>query len=384
MLNHYSNKTKPAVIKTALLSKGINFDLDFFKNIDQEFYENQYVYGKTSKKVKKEHKLPQAIKLGEGVICALIRRKESPFVLKTNDSNLALYYKNKFLLNIILPEKPAYFNQKLSDGTKTEDFIAVAGEHIPGFFFYPKCYYFSKGAQCKFCSLMSTRKSVGKHMTSEFSLEKITEATKIFQSVKWKDIPLIFVTTGTFPNNDEGAKYVCEMISAIYSALDPKIPIHLLTVPPDDFNLIEDYKKSGVSTIAFNLEIYNKKLFKEICPGKEKFYSYDKYLQSFDAAREVFGDYRVYCGFVWGLEAPRSTIAGYEYFLKRGISISSNIFHADEGSIFSERKHPTEKLIKKLCKAQMKLYFDYPEARTIFPVSMRSTLDFEIFRGDFK
>ena len=170
----------------------------------------------------------------------------------------------------------------------------------------------------------------------------------------------------------------------MYEALDPKIPIHVLAHPPNDFGLVDEYKEAGVTTIAFDLEIFDRGLFEKICPGKEKYYGYDRWLQSLDYARDTFGDYKAFCGLIWGLEPPESTIKGNKYFLDRGIGIASNIFHADPKCILRNHEQPSEEDILKISRAQSDLYLRYPSAKTIFPVSMRSTLDWEIYRGDFR
>jgi hypothetical protein len=101
-------------------------------------------------------------------------------------------------------------------------------------------------------------------------------------------------------------------------------------------------------------------------------------------AKAVFGEYQVYCGLVWGLEAPESSIAGHEHFLNRGIGIASNIFHADPRSILGKYPQPTEDQILQIARAESDIYAANPHVGTIFSVSMRSTLDWEVHRGDLR
>jgi hypothetical protein len=114
------------------------------------------------------------------------------------------------------------------------------------------------------------------------------------------------------------------------------------------------------------------------------YYGYDKMLEALEFAAKVFGPYNAFCGFVWGLEPSETVLEGYRWCMDRGISVSSNVFHADQGSVFAKRPHPDESYVLTLCQAQSDLYEEYSDARPIFPVSMRSTLDWEIHRGDFK
>lgn len=377
-------KLSPAKLKVHLLSEGMFFEWSLFSEIKRNFYKNQFGYNQTSKGIKKSYCLPQLLCLENKVITALLRREGSPWNLRRGEDNVLLYYHDDFVTALSLPEVPPYFGKRLSDGTLSENVIAVAGEQTPGFLFYPLCAYFDRGAPCKFCSVKSTRATLGKELVSNFTDQQIIEATKLFQGTPWRDIPIVAITTGTFPECDAGAEYVSQKIKLIYDALNPKIPIHVLTMPPENLDLIEKYKEAGATTLAFNLEVFDRDIFTNICPGKEKYYGYNKFLKAFDKAKEVFGSYKVFCGFIWGLEPVNSTIAGYQYFLDRGISISSNVFHSDARSAFSNKAHPSVETILDLCESQSRLYQKYPEARTIYPGSMRSTLDFEVYRGDFK
>jgi len=377
------DESNPSEIKVSLLSKGISFDMDLFKYYEGKFYDNQFVYGRTSKGVMPQHRFPQLILLGDGVVSAILRREKSPWNLRIENRTVKLYHNDRYIQDVGLPERPPYFDKKLSDGTPSESIIAVAGEDIPGFFLYPECFYFGEGLPCGFCSMKNTRRTAGRHMISEFSEDSIAEATRLFQQTKWRDIPIISVTTGTPRTDDETRKYVLRIIKAMYDALDPKIPIHVLTHPPDDFDVIGEYKDAGVTSIAFNLEVFDRDMFEKICPGKQRYYGYDKWLEALDEAKNVFGRYKAFCGLVWGLEPPQSSMEGNRYFIERGIGIASNIFHADPNSVMAKYPHPTEEQILEIARHEYQLFLEHPEANTIFPVSMRSTVDWEAKRGDF-
>lgn len=370
-------------LKVKLLCQGVGFPIDVFSAIKNPFYDNQYVYGRTSRHVFRNHRIPQVLCLGDGVISAVLRRERTEWLLRVAGEIVELCHTSGAVFRVGLPERPAYFGEVLSNGKRSEDVIAVAGESTPGFFLYPDCFYFSAGTPCSFCSLRHARKTAGKSMASDFELGIVAEATRLFQRTPWKDIPIISVTTGTFRDGNEGARYTASIIRAIHDALDPKLPIHVLTMPPDNLDLISLYREAGATSIAFNLEVFDELLFAEICPGKHRFYGYAKFKEALVEATRVFGAFNAFCGFVWGLEPLDSVLLGYRWCFERGISISTNVFHADPGSVYANRPHPDEDSVLALCEAQSRLYREEPRARTIFPVSMRSTLDWEIYRGDF-
>ena len=371
-------------LKASLLSKGVRFDIDMFRNIKAPFYDNQFVYGKTSARVTPAHRFPQVLVLGDGVVSALLRRENTPWNLKSEDNQVNLYHSEQFVRTVQLPERPPYFDKRLSDGTRSESIIAVAGEDTPGFFFLPDCYYFPEGMACGFCSMRSTRRSVGKNMVSEFTQQNIREATRLFQQTPWRDIPLISITMGTARTDEETRRQVIEPIRWMYDSLETKIPIHILAHPPNDFGLIEEFRNAGVTSIAFNLEVYDRQRFQKVCLGKATYYGYDKWIDALMHAREVFGRYKAYCGLVWGLEAPESSIEGHARLLEEGIGIASNIFHADPRSSMGKYPQPTEDQILQIATTESDIYRTNPQVGTIFSVSMRSTIDWEVHRGDLR
>lgn len=383
-----TNGSSTLDLKASLLSKGINFDLDLFTKYKErskkDYYENTYGYCHTNRDILRKHRFPQVLCLGDDIVVSCLRRENTPWNLRIDGDNLNLYHNNDYNRTLNLPEALPFFGKRLSDGTLSDEIISVSGAVTPGFFLHPKCYYFPQGVPCGFCSLMPTRNTVGKSLLTEFNEQNISEATKLFQNTKWRDIPLITNTCGTPENDEETRRTIIEPLRYLYEALDPKIPIHVLAHPPNDLKLIHEFKVAGVTTIAFNLEIYDRERFREICPGKDKYYGYDKWWEALDYAKEVFGEYNVFCGLVWGLESPESTMEGIEFILSRGIGFASNVFHADPHSRLGKYPQPSEEDILKMARRESALFLEYPKAKTIYTVSMRNTLDWEIYRGDLR
>ncbi|MEK6887782.1 MAG: radical SAM protein [Candidatus Aenigmatarchaeota archaeon] len=376
--------TNPSEVKIGLLSRGVDCDPNTFANYGRDFYSNLYVYGNTSVSTL-QHRFPQVLLLGNDVVSAFIRREGSPWYLRVegNDS-VRLYHDGKYVQDVSLPEKPAYYGRTLSDGSLSDSVIAVAGEQTPGFFLYPECYYFDEGSFCKFCSLKPTRRTVANELEADFENNRLAEATRLFQNTPWRDIPLVSITAGTAKGDAETQRGIIDKIRTIYDTLDPKIPIHALVHPPHDFALIDGYKDAGVTSIAFNIEVYNRDTFASLAPGKNMDYGYDKWMDAVRRARDVFGPYNAFCGLVWGLEPAENVKRAHREYLDQGIGITSNVFHGDPKTPMRRHLHPSEEFIVDLAEDQGKLYEAFPDARTIFSVSMRSTIDWEIHRGDYR
>ncbi|CAM3824241.1 radical SAM protein [Kibdelosporangium persicum] len=368
------------VNKISIISHGLRFDLDMFESSAERYYENTYGYCITNRGAQRRHRLPQVLLLGDELVVSVLRRDNSPWTLRYDGDELNLYYDGEWRQSVGLPEALPFFGKTLTDGVRTDDVISAYGAVTPGFFLYPDCHYFDKGAQCRFCSLRAARSTIAKPLVTDFPRRRIMEATRHIQNSGWH-IPMITNTTGT-PVDDEDIRHtILEPLKAIHDACDPKIKMHLLTHPPQDFSIIEEFKRVGVSSIAFNIEIYDRKLFSSICPGKDRLYGYDKWWDALAYARDVFGDYQVYCGIIWGLEPVESSMEGMEDILDRRIGLATNVFHADPGTAMARRPQPSVADITALAEYEGKLYRKYPDAGTIYDVSMRNTIDWEVHNG---
>lgn len=368
--------------KISLISNGMQFELEMFRDCTKRYYENTYGYCVTNRDVKREYRLPQVLHLGDNLVVSVLRREGSPWRLRFAGDELHLYRGERFHRELRLPEPLPFFGKTLSDGVRTDDVISAYGAVTPGFFLYPDCYYFNEGKQCGFCSLRVARKSVGKQLVTRVSGERIKESTRFILSSGWQ-IPMITNTCGTPRNDQLTRRLILEPLQALNEVCEGKVRIHLLVHPPEDLSLLDEYRSAGVTSIAMNLEVYDRKTFAEVCPGKDQLYGYDRWWQALEHAREVFGEYQVYCGIVWGVEPLTSSMEGMEEILSRGIGLATNIFHADPGSVMEHHRPPNEEEISALAECEHRLYQQYPKAGTIYDVSMRNTIDWEIHNGYF-
>ncbi len=366
--------------KISLISQGMRFDYEMFRESSQQWYENTYGYCITNKGVEREDRVPQVLHLGDDVVVSVLRREGSPWSLRFEGEQLNLYHEGSFHQTVGLPEPLPFFGKQLSDGAMTDDVISAYGAQTPGFFIYPHCHYFPKGKPCQFCSLDTARKSVGRPLEARLTRQRMMETTRHIMASGW-EIPMVTNTCGT-PRNDElTRKFILEPLRGIKEGVKPGVNLHLLAHPPNDLSLLHEYKEAGVTSIALNIEVYDRRLFAEICPGKHELYGYDRWWEALDYARDVFGDYQVYCGIIWGIEPVESSMEAMEEILSRRIGLATNIFHADPGTPMEHHPQPSVEEITALAQREHELYERFPEAGTIYDLSMRNTIDWEVRNG---
>ena len=370
--------------KISIISRGLDYDYEMFEKSSEEYYENTYGYCVTNAGVKREHRVPQVLHLDDDLVVSVLRRDGSPWGLKFADTGLKLLRDGEVYGDVGLPDPLPFFGKTLSDGVKTEAVLSAYGAQTPGYFIFPDCYYFAENKPCAFCSLRTARRSVGKDLTMKYTRQRMFETTEHVLSSGW-DIPMITNTCGTPRTDKLTRRFVLEPLKGIKDACDAAdrtdMQIHLLAHPPEDLSVLDEYKAAGVTSIALNIEVYDRKHFAEICPGKDQLYGYDRWWEALEYAKGVFGDWNFYCGIVWGIEPLQASMDGMEDILSRGIGLATNVFHADPGTAMENHPQPSEEEITALAQREHELYQKFPDARTIYDVSMRNTIDWEVHNG---
>jgi hypothetical protein len=90
-------------------------------------------------------------------------------------------------------------------------------------------------------------------------------------------------------------------------------------VPPPSLKQIEELKEAGWQGVAFNLEVWDERLWPGIVPGKAGIMSRERWLEALEYAVQVFGKGQVASVLVAGLEPRGSFLDGVEWLAKGGI-----------------------------------------------------------------
>jgi len=124
------------------------------------------------------------------------------------------------------------------------------------------------------------------------------------------------------------------------------------TPPHHDLSRYDHLRAIGVNRVSFCFEIFDRHLFREVCPGKDAQYGLDRY---FDAIR--------YCArlgaqgpksepwvtngeIIAGLEPPESSIAAINWITAAGAIPTVCVFRPLRGTDYEDREPPdTESLI---------------------------------------
>lgn len=388
MLNikHKVDFSNPGHLKLCLLSEGIRIKNPAVFETEQ-FADDQFPYGYSNKFTKSFKKIPPEFILPNEVLVGIHVRDKSPWSL-TYDSKVRkiyLTYKDKKITKVWFNPKPLFYGKKISNGTASEKVASMYGLYVLTLFSRGWCYYFIKNVQCMFCSLAPTRKTLGKENITAVLPDMAAETIKLAFHLDGKRIFYINHCSGSHKDNDLGLVLQIQILKALKNLTPKGVRHHMITMPPDDLTLLKTLKEESLGTLNFAIEVFDPDLFKKICPGKQLYYGYEKFLRAYDEAVKIFGKGKMYANFVCGLEPLDSMIRGFDYFTNQGIVPSVNIFHPDPESIFAYRSAPSIEYLFEMARAQSDIIYSKHNFLPVYPRGgTRNSIDTEIYKGYFK
>ena len=179
----------------------------------------------------------------------------SPFSIELTPVGTALFFYEKYICNaeiIVIPK--AIESKKTSSGVHYDSIMQFSSDRIR-INLAPVCIYKKTHRACLFCNLPS-----GNNM---YNMEDVKEV--IDTCLKELNFRHFLIGGGTL-SEEGGWDIILDICCYIRSLCDKDI--YIMTIPPKDLTILKKLKNAGVTEVAYNLEIFNRKLAKEIMPGK--------------------------------------------------------------------------------------------------------------------
>lgn len=196
-----------------------------------------------------------------------------------------------------------------------------------------KCQFFDMDLYCRFCNEKKNFFPIAREfITMEEVLEIIDVAFTegVADSVEFN--------IGYFDTADRGISFLEPFIKAVKRNFDTLVAVD--AQPPEDIRWIDRTYAMGVDNISYHLEIFDKDIFAELCPGKSRMIGWDKYIEALSYAAGVFQSGAVSSNLIVGLESPESTISGIDYLTKNGVIPILPVFRPLKGTPLQDRATP--------------------------------------------
>jgi hypothetical protein len=275
----------------------------------------------------------------------------SPYVIDAVDGKAKLFLEGKEICDVSFPPPLKYYTRKFADGTAYHEIIAY-GYFVTAF---RNCQYWGPDEECRFCDININARQMKDSKDFTFNppvkpMEYMVEVAKSIEQDATEEVgftPLIdYLITGgtilkTLHGKDEDDFYL-EYAAALKWG-GHRRHVYLQTNAKDKAAL-KRYRAAGVDGHHANMEVWDRKLFEWINPGKNRRIGWDNWVQGMIDAVDVFGETNVRPNFVSGVEmaqpygfktvkeAVQSTSEGFDTMMKHGVFPRLNQWRREPGS----------------------------------------------------
>jgi hypothetical protein len=308
--------------------------------------------------------------------------RRSRYSLIKENGAIYLAHKGEVIFPIEFGARPKYYGLKTSDGTRMNTLALYSGDGTLLVPYSNECAFKEKGRDCKFCNINATSRTYGEAEGIGWKYpHQIGEAV----AAAYREDGARHVTlTGGFVAERREVEYYLDVADSIreHTGLDDFNGTACVGAP-HDLSIIDKYKEAGFRTIATNIEIWDKNLFRAICPGKDiESGGYDHWVKTLEYEAEVFGRGKVRSNIVAGIEPKDSTLEGIEYLASKGVICFATSWNPNPGSALEGHRSPEPEwhfdLFKKIAAIYRRHGFTYNEIYDCYATP--TTLIHDIYR----
>lgn len=227
---------------------------------------------------------------------------------------------------------------------------------IIGIAYSNECSFKGIGMDCLFCNANATKDSYAEIEHVNWKTPKQIGET-VAAAIRLDGVQHVNLTGGFVPERRE-VEYYLDVAEAIQEESGVQDFNGTAVIgAPDELSVIDKYKEVGFRTIATQIEIWDKNIFKTICPGKEKENGgWQHWLDTLEYEVQVFGRGRARTGFVAGIEPKDKTLEGVEYLTDKGIVCLTNAWTPNPGSKLEGHRTPSPEWHLDLAKKTYQLH----------------------------
>jgi len=350
LIEKYPDVPPEAIFKEDLLRLGVSFSEDALRVCGGFKPKSYFIFSFDLRPINELEqgenlRVPEELSLVGGprnfrrTIVSVRIYPDSPYRVDIVEGKLALLVGGELVCDIDLQETPEYYRRDLRSGrTITEIAPTIEWGYLVYLTVYRKCQYFGFKEECQFCDInenVRQQKEAGRPYDTVKAVEEVVEALEIIDETDVEKRTRAYTITGGSITRHLRGQDEATFYEAYARAINSRFPGRWISkmvvqaLPLDD---VRRFRDAGVQIYHPNYEVWDRRLFSIICPGKEDYVGRDEWMKRIVDAAEVFGPAQVIPNFVAGVEmaAPHgfsriedalaSTGEGLDYFMSRGIT----------------------------------------------------------------
>lgn len=297
-----------------------------------------------------------------------IQNPDSPYIVDVIDGKLLFCERENGghvpIADVEYPVIPKWYTKKFPDGTLYGEVNYTSGFLI--------CQRWNRNEQCKFCDINNNfkRRKKIQGRKAKAVVDKETIATVVEAQVFTERLPgesltyhhNVLISGGTILNKLNGLpedEFYLQYVEAVREKIGRRWPISLATAPKPK-NIAKKMARRGVTARELNIEVWDKRLFEILCPGKARQIGWKEWVRLMIEEVDVFGEGNVSPAFVKGIEmcqpygfrtveeAVKSTTEGYEYLMSHGVIPRPVTWYVEPGSALAGNAPPPLELLVRL------------------------------------
>lgn len=329
------------LIKADISIDGVNIDPTALKALEEVDHQEQ-VHGGFEMDLETHvgQEFPSGFSLPYGLKTPFKWSRRADYSIAFDRGEFILLHKGHRLFPIRFFEQPKYYGLKSQDGIPLKNIASFVQDSNITVFYSNECSYKEKGEDCLFCNANATRDTYGDHEGIQWKTPRQSaEAVKAAYDEGVADH--VTITGGIISERREIEYYqdVAEEIQS-WTGLQDFNGTAVIAAPLDLTN-IDRLREAGYRTIALNIELWDKGLYRTICPGKaNNSGGWDHWLKATEYAVGVFGFGRVRSNIVAGLEPKQKTLEGVEWFTSHGVVCLPGAWCPNPGSALEGHRTP--------------------------------------------
>ena len=352
-MERFPHIPREAVLKEDLLRSGIAFDPSALtENLDGNVKPKSYFIFSFDQKPLAElgeaatRRPPEEVALTDGpyalrrTIVSVRVNPDSPYRVARDDSGrLRLSLEGREIAGVSLPPMPEYYRHTLANGkTVMETAPTIQWGYLIYLTVLRLCQYFGAKEECQFCDINHNwrqHRKAGRPYTGVKPVEDVLEALQLIDHYDTEAASKAYTLTGGSITSTVDGLAEADFYGRYARAIEDRFPgrwigkVVAQALPKAD---VQRYREYGVRIYHPNYEVWDKRLFALISPGKERYVGREEWHRRIFDAADVFGARYVIPNFVAGVEMARpygfssvddaisSTAEGLDYFMSRGIT----------------------------------------------------------------
>jgi hypothetical protein len=353
LMERFAHIPPEAVLKEDLLRTGMDFDTSALSdNLEGEIKPKSYFIFSFDQKPLTElgeaalRRPPEELALTGGpyelrrTIVSVRVNPDSPYRVERDEAGtLKLSLEGRVIADVGLPSMPEYYRHELENGkTVMETAPTIQWGYLIYLTVLRLCQYFGAKEECQFCDINHNwrqHKKEGRPYTGVKPVDDVLEALAIIDRYDTAKVSKAYTLTGGSVTSTVDGLAEADFYGRYAQAIEERFPNRWIgkvvaqALPKAD---VQRYKDYGITIYHPNYEVWDKRLFEIISPGKERYVGREEWHRRIFDAADVFGARFVIPNFVAGVEMAKpfgfktvdeaiaSTTEGLNYFMSRGIT----------------------------------------------------------------